>query len=59
MAAAAAAAVPVETNVIQITREMVPLAAHLLVIMVALQVLGEMRVIREEMAPVVAMVPPV
>ena len=59
MAEAAVAAVPVETNVIQITREMVALAAHLLVIMVVLQVLGEMKVIREEMVPVVAMVPPV
>jgi len=47
----------VETNVIQITREMVALVAHLLVIMVVLQALGEMRVIREEMVPVVVMAP--
>ena len=57
MVAAAAVAVRVETNVIQITREMVVLAARLLVIMAALQALGEMRVIREEMVPVVVMAP--
>jgi hypothetical protein len=57
MAVAAVAAVPVETNVIQITREMVALVAHLLVIMEVLQALGEMRVIREEMVPVVVMAP--
>jgi hypothetical protein len=59
MVAAAAAAVRVETNVIQITPEMVVLEARLLVTMAALQALREMRAIREEMAPVVVVVPPV
>ena len=57
MAAVAAAAVRVETNVIQITQEMAVLEARLLVTMAALQALREMRAIREAMAPVVAVVP--
>jgi hypothetical protein len=59
MAAAAAAAVQGETNVIQITPEMVVLVALLLVTMEALQVLRETMAIREETAAVVVVVPPV
>ena len=57
MAAVAAAAVRVETNVIQITQEMAVLEARLLETMASLQALREMRAIREAMAPVVAVVP--